>query len=238
MRNDWIAKKSLLLQRPYRGFGKRLVDIGVSVLILLVTAPLLLIIALAIKLDSPGPVLFRQNRTGKDGVTFRICKFRTMARNNNVYDVSTEDQVTGVGAWLRRTSLDELPQLLNVLRGEMSLIGPRPWIPDYYAVMNSNQRRRFEVRPGITGLAQAQGRNAISIFQKIEWDLRYVESVSLKTDLSIIVRTLRMIDDDSILDIGKEGINAEIHQLSKQNGIGNVPSFDDDLGEANDLGAV
>lgn len=217
----------------YKNVVKRIFDVVISAGVLLLSAPLLIGIALAIRLDSPGPVLFRQNRTGKNGETFQICKFRSMSRKNNVYDMKVTDQVTRVGYWLRRTSLDELPQLLNVLRGEMSLIGPRPWIPDYYAVMCESQRRRYEVRPGITGLAQATGRNSLSIHEKIAWDLEYVDSISLATDIRIVFQTLKTIGDKSRIDIGKEGISAEIHELSKSNGIGRIPSFDDLTQEPN-----
>lgn len=215
-----------MFSKLYRDGIKRCIDLIVATIVLVLSSPMLVLIALAIRLDSPGPIFFKQNRTGRDGETFQIRKFRSMSKSNSVYDMTVTDQVTRVGYWLRRTSLDELPQMINVLRGEMSLIGPRPWIPDYYAVMNDDQRKRYSVRPGITGLAQATGRNALTIFEKIACDLEYVEKVSLRTDLAIVIRTLKTVGDASTLDIGKEGISREIHELSRSNGLGMVPSFD------------
>ena len=135
---------------------------------LIITAPLMLIIAIAIKLDSKGPVFFKQERTGKRGKNFYIYKFRTMVKNNDVHDFSKSDEHTRIGKILRKTSLDELPQLYSIAAGKMSFIGPRPWIPDYYENMNEIQRQRYIVRPGLTGLAQCMGRNNISIFEKNE----------------------------------------------------------------------
>lgn len=203
----------------YKSVGKRFVDMLLSALALLVLWPVLAVIALAIKLDSPGPVLFRQIRSGRNGEEFYICKFRSMTAKNNVYDIGKVDEVTRVGNWLRKTSLDELPQLLNVLNGDMALIGPRPWIPDYNEAMNDEQRRRYSVRPGITGLAQASGRNALTITEKIEWDLEYVDTVSLRTDMGILLQTVRTIGDSETIDIGKQGIRAEIDYLLDQNSV-------------------
>lgn len=213
----------------YRRAGKRIGDLAVATLILGVTAPALAALAALIKLDSPGPVIFRQARTGKDGEPFELLKFRTMTDRNDFYDQSRGDEVTRVGKVLRRCSLDELPQLVNVLRGEMSLIGPRPWLPEYYDSMSERQRGRYSVRPGITGLAQARGRNGLSIFQKIDADLEYVENVSLRNDLAIIAMTVLTAFDKVNLDIGKEGIRAEIEALAEH-----LADFDSE--ESNEMG--
>lgn len=197
---------------------KRGLDVVVAALVLFLISPLLVGIALLIKLDSPGPVFFRQARSGLNGKTFRLFKFRSMSATNNVYEVDKNDEITRVGKWIRRTSLDEVPQLINVVKGEMSLIGPRPWLPEYYEVMSDEQRRRYRVRPGITGLAQSTGRNGLTIFEKIQYDLQYVDKISLKTDVKIVKDTLLSLSDGSIMDIGKHGISEEIRQLKVANG--------------------
>ncbi|WP_273353127.1 sugar transferase [Corynebacterium resistens] len=197
---------------------KRGLDVVVAALVLILISPLLIGIALLIKLDSPGPVFFRQARSGLNGKTFRLFKFRSMSATNNVYEVDKNDEITRVGKWIRRTSLDEVPQLINVVKGEMSLIGPRPWLPEYYEVMSDEQRRRYRVRPGITGLAQSTGRNGLTIFEKIQYDLQYVDKISLKTDVKIVKDTLLSLSDGSIMDIGKHGISEEIRQLKVANG--------------------
>ena len=130
---------------------KRLMDVIVSIFLLLIMMIPMILIAIFIKLESKGPVLFKQLRTGKNGKNFQLYKFRSMEKDNNVLDFNKENKITKVGAFLRKTSLDELPQLLNVLKGEMSLIGPRPWIIEYYGILTDYQKRRVEVRPGITG---------------------------------------------------------------------------------------
>ena len=139
-----------------------------------------------------------------------------MTARNNVYDSTKKDEVTRVGRLIRKISVDEIPQLINVLKGDMSLIGPRPWLPEYFANMNERQRRRYNTRPGITGLAQASGRNALTIFEKIEWDLRYVNEITLIRDLKIIYLTLKTMFDESTLEIGKGGIAKELRELKEQ----------------------
>lgn len=169
---------------------KRFFDIVFSLLGLILLLPLFISISIAIKLDSKGPIFFTQRRTGKNGRVFRIYKFRTMAEDNDIYDTTCQDKRTRVGNALRVFSLDELPQLWNVLKGDMSLVGPRPWITDYLLYMAPADRRRLRVRPGITGLAQVNGRNNLGIHQKIRYDIEYVEHLSLLEDLSVIFRTI------------------------------------------------
>ena len=183
---------------------------------LIIASPIMLIIAIAIKLDSEGPVLFKQERTGKHGKNFYVYKFRTMVANNNVHDFSKKDQHTKVGTLLRRTSLDEIPQLIPILLGEMSFIGPRPWIPDYYESMNEEQRHRCDVRPGLTGLAQCKGRNNITIFEKINYDLEYIRNYSLMQDIKIIFWTIKAVFSGSGADAGKETIANELNDLKTQ----------------------
>lgn len=184
---------------------------------IIITLPLMILIALAIKIDSKGPVFFKQKRTGKFGKEFYICKFRTMVQNNDVHDFSKSDEHTRVGKILRKTSLDEIPQLFSILTGKMSFIGPRPWITDYYDNMDEVQRHRNDVRPGLTGLAQCMGRNNITIFEKINYDLEYIKKYSLYQDLKIIFLTIKCVFTGSGADAGKNTIEKELSDLKKQN---------------------
>ena len=136
-----------------------------------------------------------------------------MVVDNDVHDLSKKDQHTRVGNFLRKTSLDELPQLFCILQTKMSFIGPRPWIEDYYENMTETQRHRCDVRPGITGLAQVKGRNDISIFEKISYDLEYIENYSLKQDLKIIFLTIVTVFTKKGVDAGKSTINNELNDL-------------------------
>lgn len=196
---------------------KRVLDFGIALGGITVSSPVLVVISIAIKLDDPtGPVLFKQPRTGHNGKVFNIYKFRSMVAQNDVHDHSTADQHTRIGTLLRRTSLDELPQLFNILRGQMSIIGPRPWITDYYDNMTDTQRIRVKVRPGITGLAQAKGRNNVSIFDKINYDLEYVRDYSLYEDLKVIALTIRTVISGAGADAGKGTIQKELEDLKAQ----------------------
>jgi lipopolysaccharide/colanic/teichoic acid biosynthesis glycosyltransferase len=196
---------------------KFLFDRIVSLIGLIVASPFMILIAIAIKLDSEGPVLFRQKRTGKFGREFYIYKFRTMVANNDVHDFSKADMPTRVGKFLRRTSLDEIPQLFSIVSAKMSFIGPRPWIPDYYDNMNEAQRHRCDVRPGLTGLAQCMGRNKITIKDKINYDLEYIKNYSLIQDIKIVLLTIKAVFTGKGADAGKDNIQREINALKKQN---------------------
>jgi lipopolysaccharide/colanic/teichoic acid biosynthesis glycosyltransferase len=182
----------------YRHGGKRTVDILLSLAVLILLAPLLLLIAIAIKVTSRGPVFYSQDRIGKDGRAFSFIKFRTMIVGAEkvgagILCLQNDPRVTGIGRWLRRFSFDELPQLFNVLRGEMSVIGPRPGL-DYQARKYSpEQRRRLTVLPGITGWAQVNGRNSLTWDERIRFDLQYVDEMSLAMDLRILARTARIV---------------------------------------------
>ncbi|HEV8601980.1 MAG TPA: sugar transferase [Gaiellaceae bacterium] len=183
-----------------RGYGvaKRALDIAVALVGVVVTAPFFVLIALAIKLESRGPVLFRQERIGRDGRPFQILKLRTMVAGAHLlgpgYLVSEGDfRVTRIGAFLRKWSLDELPQLLNILRGEMSVVGPRPTLRYQVEQYTGFQRRRLEVPPGVTGWAQIRGRNGLTWPERIVLDVWYVDHRSLSLDVKILLRTLRVI---------------------------------------------
>lgn len=195
---------------------KFLFDRLLAIFGLIVAAPIMLIITIAIKLDSKGSVLFKQERTGKFGKKINIYKFRTMVDKNDVHDFSKPDEHTKIGKILRKTSLDELPQLFAIAMGTMSFIGPRPWITDYYDNMNETQRHRYDVRPGLTGLAQCMGRNDITIFEKIEYDIEYIKNYSLIQDIKIILLTIKTVFSGKGADAGKGIIEKELNDLKNQ----------------------
>jgi lipopolysaccharide/colanic/teichoic acid biosynthesis glycosyltransferase len=172
----------------------RTLDVAIAGAGLALASPVLALAALAIKLDDRGPVLYRQTRVGKDGQDFELFKLRTMVVGAETQGAGWavdrgDSRITRIGAFLRRTSIDELPQLLNVVRGEMSLIGPRPTLRYQVERYDERQRRRLEVRPGITGWAQIHGRAELSWPERIELDVWYVEHRSPRTDLLILLRT-------------------------------------------------
>lgn len=211
-----MKTSSMTFTQSIYGMFKRLFDILFSLLGILLTAPIMIIVAIAIKLDSEGPAIFKQERTGRYGKTFNVWKFRTMAANNDVRDFSKKDQHTKVGTFLRKTSLDELPQLFNIFVGKMSFIGPRPWITDYYENMTEEQRHRNDVRPGLTGLAQAKGRNNISIFEKINYDLEYIKHFGLIQDIKVVFLTIKTVFSKEGADAGKNVIKNELQDLKTQ----------------------
>lgn len=209
-KRHWSTRKTV-----YSIF-KRLIGFLMALSGIILLAPLMIIISIAIKIDSKGPVIFKQKRTGKNGKTFYVWKFRTMYVNNDVRDFSVEDQHTRIGNILRKTSLDEIPQFFNILFGQMAFIGPRPWIPEYYKFMNDEQRQRTHVLPGVTGLAQAKGRNNITIFQKINYDLEYIDNYSLKEDIKVIFLTIKTVLSKEGADAGKTTIKNELKALKMQ----------------------
>ena len=186
---------------------KRVLDIIFSLILLLVLfLPMILIIILIVLIDREKP-FFTQIRTGKNGKEFKLYKFRSIGKDR---------KYTKVGKIIRKASIDELPQLFNILKGEMSFVGPRPWIVDYYKYMNDYQRKRVEVLPGVTGLAQVNGRNSISIFDKIEYDIKYVNNISFLFDMKIILKTIIVVFKKDGIDLNEIGIKGEIELLRKQ----------------------
>lgn len=175
---------------------KRIVDFTGATMGLLVLAPFFIVVALVIRMDSAGPILFRQDRAGKNGMPFRIFKFRTMyfvPRPAHGFQKKDDPRITRVGHWLRRFSLDELPQLINVARGEMSFIGPRPALVYQINRYDEEQWHRLDVHPGITGWAQVNGRNRLSWQEKIDYDLWYVVNRSVGLDMRILWKTIGVI---------------------------------------------
>jgi lipopolysaccharide/colanic/teichoic acid biosynthesis glycosyltransferase len=182
---------------------KRIVDLCVATLVLLCSAPLLLLVALAVRTTLGSPVLFRQQRPGLHGRPFMMMKFRTMRENmdSNGHLLPDAERLTPLGSLLRSTSLDELPELMNVLRGEMSIVGPRPLLMEYLDLYTPEQARRHEVRPGVTGWAQVNGRNSVSWEERFQLDVWYVEHQSLRLDLQIMLRTFTLV-------LRRTGVNA------------------------------
>lgn len=191
---------------------KRFFDFIVAALLLLLLSPGLLLLWLLIRLDSPGPAFFRQPRLGRHGRVFEILKFRTMVdgaekQGSGVFTSRSDPRITRVGQLLRRSSLDELPQLVNIVRGEMSFVGPRPPVPYHphrYEDYSPEQRRRFSVRPGITGYAQVLGRNRLEWSERIAYDLEYLDSWSLLLDAQIVLRTFGALRGPVFSDRAKE----------------------------------
>lgn len=187
------ASAGLTSQWPYL-FAKRAADIVVSLFLLAVLAPFLSLIALMIRLGSPGPAIFVQKRAGKNGELFNIYKFRSMYRSTPRYDVSptesSDPRITPLGRFLRRTSLDELPQLINVFLGNMSLVGPRPEMPFIVELYSDQHRRRLQVVPGITGLWQLSADRALPIHENIEYDLFYIRNRTFFMDVAILLHTM------------------------------------------------
>jgi lipopolysaccharide/colanic/teichoic acid biosynthesis glycosyltransferase len=180
----------------YDRFGKRAFDLVGASLGAVVLLPVAVSVALVIRVSLGSPVLFRQRRPGLQGVPFVILKFRTMVeerRGAGDCPLADSDRLTAVGRVLRAASLDEIPELWNVIRGDMSLVGPRPLLMEYLPLYSADQARRHEVRPGITGLAQVSGRNGLSWKERFELDLQYVEHHSLTMDLAVLARTLREV---------------------------------------------
>lgn len=209
-----VVLESVTMKKNYF-YLKRIIDILAACILAIICFIPAIIVSICIKCESKGPVLFKQARTGYMGKEFNLYKFRSMTKDNNVMDFSSGDKITKVGKFIRKTSLDEIPQLINILKGEMSFVGPRPWIVEYVKNFDDNQMHRLDVLPGITGLAQVSGRNSITIFDKIESDLDYVKNYSLKFDIKILFLTLIAVLSRVGVDLGKQGIQEELEELRK-----------------------
>jgi sugar transferase EpsL len=178
---------------PARSRTKRAFDVVVSIVLLFVTLPLFICVSVIVRATLGSPVLFRQLRPGLKGRQFELFKFRTMRSSSLALHLPDDQRLTVVGRVLRRTSLDELPELINVLRGEMSMVGPRPLLPQYEALYTPSQRRRHETRPGLTGLAQISGRNALEWNERLRLDVEYIDTWNMRRDLYILFRTIGIV---------------------------------------------
>ncbi len=190
----------------YKNFIKRLIDFVFSLIALLILLPILLFVTLCLAFANKGKPFFFQSRPGLNGRIFKIIKFKTMNDRRDVEGnlLPDSERLTPVGSFVRKTSLDEIPQLINVLKGDMSLIGPRPLLVQYLSLYSDYQKRRHEVRPGITGWAQVNGRNAISWSQKFDYDVWYVDNLSFGLDIKIFFLTIKKV-------FVREGISADGH---------------------------
>jgi sugar transferase EpsL len=195
----------------YRRFSKRALDVVGSAIALVLLSPVMAIVALAVRLRLGSPVLFRQRRPGLHGAPFELAKFRTMrdARDRAGRPLPDEDRLDWFGHLLRATSLDELPELWNVLKGDMSLVGPRPLLMQYLDRYTPEQMRRHDVRPGITGLAQVSGRNSLEWERKFQLDVEYVDRCSLRLDAGILCRTLVAL-------VRRDGISRDGHATAPE----------------------
>lgn len=187
----------------YRFFIKRCLDFVLSLMALILLSPALLVVAVLVRVKLGTPVIFKQERPGRNEKIFRMYKFRTMTdqKDNEGRLLPDEIRLTSFGKKLRSTSLDELPELFNILKGDMSIVGPRPLLVRYLPLYNERQRHRHDVRPGFTGLAQVNGRNSISWEEKFEWDVKYVEKLSFGLDVKIILQTVKTV-------LKREGISS------------------------------
>lgn len=188
----------------YKIFFKRMIDIMVSIIALILLSPIFLILSIVIKMKLGSPIFFSQERPGKNGKIFKMYKFRTMTDAKDIEGnlLPDSERLTGFGRKLRATSLDELPELWNILKGDMSLIGPRPLLKEYLFLYNDFQKRRHDVRPGLTGWAQVNGRNLLIWNDKFLLDVYYVEHISFIFDIKIILLTIKSL-------LKREGINSE-----------------------------
>ena len=183
---------------------KRSLDLITALFLVIILSPIMLIAAILIAVNRDGPILFKQERPGKDGKIFTVNKFRTMStklRDKNGNELSDFDRMTKIGNILRKTSIDELPQLFNIIKGEMSFIGPRPLLKEYLELYSPEQMRRHEVLPGISGWAQVNGRNTLTWEEKFAYDVYYVDHYSFKMDMKIFIKTIENV-------VSQDGINS------------------------------
>jgi undecaprenyl phosphate N,N'-diacetylbacillosamine 1-phosphate transferase len=198
----------------YSKYFKRIIDLCLSLVAILILSPLILIFFIALLISNHGKALFTQDRPGKNGTLFKLIKFRTMVDrfDSSGNPLPDKDRITPIGRFVRASSIDELPQLINVLKGDMSLVGPRPLLIKYLPLYNERQARRHNVKPGITGWTQVNGRNSLSWKEKFELDVWYVDHVSLSLDFKIILMTVYKV-------FKREGINASAnHTMPAFNG--------------------
>lgn len=200
---EFRQKRSVKRGNMYQKYIKRGLDFILALIASIILSPVMLIVAVLVRVKLGSPVLFKQQRPGKNEKIFNMYKFRTMTdeRDENGELLPDEVRLTKFGKTLRSTSLDELPELFNIVKGDMSIVGPRPLLVRYLPLYNERQKHRHDVRPGFTGLAQVNGRNSISWEEKFEWDIKYVEHVTFLQDCRIILKTVGVV-------LKRDGINS------------------------------
>lgn len=206
----------------YAKYIKRMLDFILSLIALIVLSPLMIIIGILVRIKLGKPVIFKQKRPGKNEKIFTLYKFRTMTDEKDEQGnlLADEKRLTKFGKFLRSTSLDELPELWNILKGEMAIVGPRPLAIQYLPYYNEKERHRHDIRPGLTGLAQINGRNMIEWEKRFEFDIIYIETITLKNDIIIILKTIeKVIKKQDITIRGKgENIDFDIYRKKMKNG--------------------
>ena len=204
--NESFGVKMERKKGVYEKYIKRPMDFVLSLLALIVLSPVLLVVAILVRMKLGSPVLFMQERPGKDEKIFKLYKFRTMTdeRDENGNLLPDDVRLTKFGRLLRSTSLDELPELINILKGDMSIVGPRPLLVEYLPYYTAKERHRHDVRPGLTGLAQVNGRNTLTWEEKFSYDIRYIENISLLEDIRIILLTVEKVFKRSDILVGKQ----------------------------------
>ena len=198
----------------YKKYFKRLLDVIISLFALMLFSPILLILAILIRINLGSPIIFKQKRPGRNGKIFEIYKFRTMNSNKDADGnlLPDNERLTNFGRFIRSTSLDELPELINIIKGEMSLVGPRPLLVEYLTLYSDEQKHRHDVVPGLTGWAQVNGRNTITWDEKFRYDLEYVKNMSFSFDVKIIFYTIKIV-------LTRSGINqSEVNTMDKFKG--------------------
>lgn len=195
----------------YRKYIKRILDFVLSLIAIIVLSPILLIVGILVRIKLGSPVIFKQKRPGKDEKIFTLYKFRTMTdkKDENGKELPDSERLTKFGKVLRSTSLDELPELFNILKGDMAIVGPRPLLVEYLDLYNEEQKHRHDVRPGLTGLAQVNGRNSISWEEKFEEDIEYINKITFIEDLKIVFKTVGKV-------FKREGISQEENETMKK----------------------
>lgn len=195
----------------YDKYIKRIFDVVLALICIVISLPIMFLITILIIIEGKGSIIFKQDRIGKNGKIFKMYKFRTMLWDETKNNV----KITKLGDFLRRTSFDELPQFFNVLKGDMSFIGPRPWIAEYLKYFTPEQMKRCKVKPGITGWAQVNGRNNLNIFKKIDYDIYYVNNISIALDINIVFKTIKTIFIKNGSSLHYSGVNTEINDLKE-----------------------
>ena len=201
----------------YAKYIKRMLDFILSLIALIVLSPLMLIIGILVRIKLGKPIIFRQKRPGKNEKIFTLYKFRTMTDEKDEEGnlLSDSERLTKFGEFLRSTSLDELPELINIIKGEMSIVGPRPLLVEYLPFYNEREKHRHDVRPGLTGLAQISGRNAVNWNERFEYDIKYVEELNLKNDIKIFLKTIKKVLCREDILVSTENILRDLNEERK-----------------------